>query len=87
MHPYQTSSSSHQSLLSALLSGEGPIPVRSGSVSAGINPMHRGLASLKGPLSLLSQQSEWPLQGLTCEKKTKSTLVKEASLYRNEKMM
>ena len=58
----------------------------SGSVSAGIDPMHRGLASLEGPPSLLSQWSEQPLQGLTCEKKTKSTLVKEADLYRNEKM-
>ena len=68
------------------MSGEGPVPVRSGSVSTRIDPMHRGLASLEGPPSLLSQQSEWPLQGLTCEKKTKSTLVKEADLYSNEKM-
>ena len=47
-----------------LLSGEGPIPVRSGSVSTGIDPMHRGPASLEGPPSLLSQQSERSLQGL-----------------------
>ena len=41
------------------LSGEGPVPVRSGLVSTGINPMHRGPASLKGPVSLLSQWSKW----------------------------
>ena len=69
------------------MSGEGPVPMWSGLVSTGIDPMCRGPASLKGPPSLLCQQSEWPLQGLTCEKKTKSTLVKEANLYRNEKMM
>ena len=63
------------------LSGEGPAPVRLGSVSTGINPMRRGLASLEGPQSLLSQRSEWSLQGLTCEKKTKSILVKAANLY------
>ena len=68
------------------MSGEVPVPVQSGLVSTGINPMRRGPASLEGPLSLLSQRSEQPLQGLTCEKKTKSTLVKEANLYRNEKM-
>ena len=60
--------------------------MRLGSVSAGIDLMHRGLASLEGPPSLLSQRSERPSQGLTCEKKTKSTLVKEADLYSNEKM-
>ena len=38
------------------LSGMWPIPVRPGSVSTGIDPMCRGPASLKGPLSLLSQQ-------------------------------
>ena len=68
------------------MSGVGPVPVRPGSVSTGIDPMRRGPASLEGPLSLLSQQSKQPLQGLTCEKKTKSTLVKEADLYRDEKM-
>ena len=68
------------------VSGEGPVPVQLGSVSTGIDPMRRGPASLEGPPSLLSQWSECPLQGLTCEKKTKSTLVKEADLYRNEKM-
>ena len=73
-------------IVGGMVSGEGPIPVGSGLVSAGIDPMRRGPASLKGPPSLLSQQSKWPLQGLTCEKKTKSTLVKEANLYRNEKM-
>ena len=46
------------------VSGEGPVPVRLGSVSTGIDPMHRGPASLEGPPSLLSQQSEWSLQGL-----------------------
>ena len=55
-----------------LVSGERPIPVRPGLVSTGINPMRRGLASLEGPWSLLSQWSEQSLQGLTCEKKTKS---------------
>ena len=30
--------------------------MRPGSVSTGIDPMHRGLASLEGPLSLLSQR-------------------------------
>ena len=63
------------------MSGERPIPVRPGLVSTGIDPMHRGLASLEGPLSLLSQWSERSLQGLTCEKKTKSILVKAADLY------
>ena len=66
------------------MSGERPVPVRPGSVSTGINPMRRGPASLEGPSSLLSQ---WPkrsvgtLQGLTCEKKTESILVKAADLY------
>ena len=46
------------------LSGEGPVPVWPGSVSTGIDPMCRGPASLKGPPSLLSQQSEQSLQGL-----------------------
>ena len=54
-----------------LLSGMGPIPVRPGSVSTGIDPMCRGLASLKGPLSLLSQRPKQSfigtLQGLTCD--------------------
>ena len=36
--------------------GMGPVPVRPGSVSTGIDPMHRGPASLEGPPSLLSQQ-------------------------------
>ena len=52
------------------LSGEGPIPVRPGSVSTGIDPMRRGLASLEGPPSLLSQRpkrSVGTLQGLTCD--------------------
>ena len=46
--------------------------------------MRRGPASLEGPLSLLSQwpkQSVGTLQGLTCEKKTESILVKAADLY------
>ena len=64
-----------------ILSGEGPVPVWLGLVSTGIDPMCRGPASLKGPWSLLSQQSEQSLQGLTCEKKTKSILVKAANLY------
>ena len=46
------------------LSGEGPIPVRPGSVSTGIDPMRRGLASLKGSPSLLSQQPNRSVQGL-----------------------
>ena len=49
------------------MSGEGPVPVQSGSVSTGIDPMHRGLASLEGPPSLLSQPSKQSLQGLTCD--------------------
>ena len=48
----------------SLLSGMGPVPVRPGLVSTGIDPMCRGLASLKGPPSLLSQQPKWSLQGL-----------------------
>ena len=39
-----------------ILSGMGPVPVRPGSVSTGIDPMRRGPASLEGPPSLLSQQ-------------------------------
>ena len=35
------------------VSGEGPVPVRPGSVSTGIDPMRRGPASLEGPPSLL----------------------------------
>ena len=46
------------------LSGEGPVPVRPGLVSTGIDPMRRGLASLKGPLSLLSQWPKRSVQGL-----------------------
>ena len=64
-----------------LVSGEGPVPVWPESVSTGIDPMCRGLASLEGPQSLLSQRSERSLQGLTCEKKTESILVKAADLY------
>ena len=70
--------------LTQSLSGMGPIPVWPGSVSTGIDPMCRGLASLEGPPSLLSQwpkQSVGTLQGLTCEKKTESILVKAADLY------
>ena len=33
----------------------GPVPVWPGLVSTGIDPMHRGPASLEGPPSLLSQ--------------------------------
>ena len=72
-------------VLFVTMSGEGPAPVWLGSVSTGIDPMCRGLASLKGPWSLLSQQSEWSLQGLTCEKKTESILVKAADLYSNKR--
>ena len=43
-------------------------------------------ASLEGPWSLLSQRSERSLQGLTCEKKTESILVKAANLYSKIKM-
>ena len=46
------------------VSGMGPVPVRPGSVSTGINPMRRGPASLEGPPSLLSQQPKRSLQGL-----------------------
>ena len=46
------------------LSGEGPVPAQLGSVSTGINPMRRGLASLKGPPSLLSQRPKQSVQGL-----------------------
>ena len=60
--------------------------MRPGSVSTGIDPMRRGPASLKGPWSLLSQWSEQSLQGLTCEKKTESILVKAADLYSKIKM-
>ena len=68
-------------LSAELVSGEGPAPVWPGLVSTGIDPMRRGLASLEGPQSLLSQRSKWSLQGLTCEKKTESILVKAADLY------
>ena len=46
------------------LSGMGPIPVRPGLVSTGIDPMRRGPASLEGPPSLLSQRPKQSLQGL-----------------------
>ena len=66
------------------VSGERPVPVQPRSVSTGINPLRRGPASLEAPLSLLSQRpkrSVGTLQGLTCEKKTESILVKAANLY------
>ena len=72
---------------SGALSGERPVPVRPRLVSTGIDPMCRGPASLKGPSSLLSQQPKRSLQGLTCEKKTESILVKAADLYSKYRMM
>ena len=50
--------------MAMIVSGEGPVPVRSGLVSTWIDPMHRGLASLEGPPSLLSQRPKRSLQGL-----------------------
>ena len=52
------------SLMVLLMSGEGPVPVRPGSVSTGIDPMHRGPASLEGPPSLLGQRPKRSVQGL-----------------------
>ena len=46
------------------MSGVGPVPVRPGSVSTGIDPMRRGPASLEGPPSLLCQRPKRSLQGL-----------------------
>ena len=53
-----------EELRSQDMSGMGPVPVWPGSVSTGIDPMHRGLASLEGPPSLLSQRPKRSLQGL-----------------------
>ena len=74
----------HSIAVAEIVSGERPVPVRLRSVSTGIDPMRRGPASLEAPSSLLSQrpkQSVGTLQGLTCEKKTESILVKAANLY------
>ena len=43
--------SSNHVMMTERLSGEGPAPVQLGLVSTGIDPMHRGPASLEGPLS------------------------------------
>ena len=64
-----------------LVSGEGPIPVRPGSVSTGIDPTYRGPASLEAVSESSVSAAQVALQGLTCEKKTESILVKAADLY------
>ena len=64
------------------LSGVGPVPVRPGSVSTGIDPMRRGLGGpSKSSESAAQAVFIGTLQGLTCEKKTESILVKAADLY------
>ena len=49
-------------------------------------PYAKGTSQSQGPSKSSKSAVQVALRGLTCEKKTKSTLVKEANLYRNEKM-
>ena len=50
-------------------------------LSAGIDPMYRGPASLEVVSESSESAAQVALQGLTCEKKTESILVKVADLY------
>ena len=50
-------------------------------LSTGIDPTCRGLASLKVVSESSESAAQMALQGLTCEKKTESILVKVANLY------
>ena len=62
------------------LSGEALGP-RWFGLSAGIDPMYRGPASLEAVSKSSESVAQVALQGLTCEKKTESILVKVADLY------
>ena len=62
------------------LSGEALGPRRFG-LSAGIDPTYRGPASLGAVSESSVSAAQVALQGLTCEKKTESILVKAADLY------
>ena len=62
------------------MSGEALGPGRFG-LRAGINPMYRGPASLEAVSKSSESVAQVALQGLTCEKKTESILVKVANLY------
>ena len=62
------------------MSGEALGPGRF-RLSAGIDPMCRGLASLEVVSESSESAAQMALQGLTCEKKTESILVKVADLY------
>ena len=50
-------------------------------LSAGIDPTYRGPASLQAVSESSESVAQAALQGLTCEKKTESILVKVADLY------
>ena len=50
-------------------------------LSAGIDPTYRGPASLEVVSESSESAAQAALQGLTCEKKTESILVKVADLY------
>ena len=50
-------------------------------LSTGIDPMYRGPASLEAVSESSESVAQVALQGLTCEKKTESILVKVADLY------
>ena len=62
------------------LSGEALGPGQFG-LSAGIDPTYRGPASLEAVSKSSESAAQVALQGLTCEKKTESILVKVADLY------
>ena len=50
-------------------------------LSTGIDPMYKGPASLEAVSKSSESVAQVALQGLTCEKKTESILVKAANLY------
>ena len=62
------------------MSGEALGPRQFG-LSTGIDPTYRGPASLEAVSESSVSAAQVALQGLTCEKKTESILVKVADLY------
>ena len=67
-------------VFSVLLSGEA-FSLGWFRLSTGIDPMYRGPASLEVVSKSSESTAQAALQGLTCEKKTESILVKVADLY------
>ena len=76
MTQYSSPTPSHP----GIVSGE-PLGPRRFRLSAGIDPTYRGLASLGAVSESSVSAAQVALQGLTCEKKTESILVKVADLY------